>query len=53
MRATLALNGLTCFNDFSKTDSEKSEEIHDGDTNYYIENICHQFPDSYMSLNSR
>ena len=32
-------------NNFSKTDSEKHEEIHDRDTKYYIENICHQLPD--------
>ena len=31
---------LTCFDNFSKTDSEKN-------TKYNIENICHQFPDLY------
>ena len=45
---------LTRFNNFNKTDSEKmNEEIHDKDTKCYIENICHQFPDFYMSSNSR
>ena len=52
MREALAFNGLTCFNNFSKADSEKNEEIHDRDTKYYIERICHQFPDLYMSSNS-
>ena len=27
---------------------KKNEEIHNRDTKYYIENICHQFPDLYM-----
>ena len=46
--------GLTCFNNFRKTDSEKkNEEIHDRDTKYYIEDIYHQFPDLYVSSNSR
>ena len=41
---------LTCFDHFSKTDSEKNEEIHNRDTKYYIENICHQFPDLYNQI---
>ena len=40
---------LTCFNNFSKAEAKKNnEEIHNRDTKYYIENICHQFPDLYM-----
>ena len=26
--------------------------LHVGDTKYYIENICHQFPNSHISSNS-
>ena len=42
---------LKCFNNFNKTDSEKINEeiLNDKNTKYYIENICHQFPDLYMS----
>ena len=30
---------------FNKTDSKKCEEIHDHEeTKYYIDEICHQFP---------
>ena len=29
----------------AKLIAKKNEEIHDRDTKYYIENICHQFPD--------
>ena len=41
----------TCFNNFNKTDNEKNEEIYDRDAKYYIENICHEFPDLYMPSN--
>ena len=29
---------------------KKNEEIHNRDTKYYIENICHQFPDLYNQI---
>ena len=41
---------VVCFKNFSKTDSEKNEKIHIRDTKYYIENICHQFPDLYNQI---
>ena len=41
---------LTCFNNFSKTDSKKIEAMHNRDIKYYIENICHQFPDLYNQI---
>ena len=45
---------LTCYNNFSKTDSEKKKkEINDRDTKYDVENTCHQCPDLHMSSNSR
>ena len=46
---------LTRFHNFNKTYSEKrvKKYLHDKDTKYYIENICYQFPNLYMSSNSR
>ena len=41
---------LTCFNNFRKTDSEKNQDIPNRDTKYYIENICHHFPDLYNQI---
>ena len=41
---------LTCFNNFSKTNSEKNEEIHNRDTKCRIESICHQFHDLYNQI---
>ena len=38
------------YDNFSKTDSKKIEEIHNRDTTYYIENMCHQFPDLYNQI---
>ena len=32
------------YDNFSKTDSEKIEEIHNRDTKYYIENMRLNFP---------
>ena len=43
----LKIINLTCFNNFSKTNSGQNEEIDHRDTKYYIENLCHQFPDWY------
>ena len=46
-------NSLTCFNNFNKTDNEKmNEEILTWTQNIYWKYI-YQFPDLYMSSNSR
>ena len=41
---------LTCSDNFTKTNSEKNEEIHSRDTKYFIGNICHQLPDLYNQI---
>ena len=40
---------LTCFNNFSKTVTEKMKK-YIIETQCYIENICHQFPDLYNHI---
>ena len=47
----LKIISVTCFNKFSKTKSEKNEEIRNRGTKYYIENIYFQYnPDFYNQI---
>ena len=44
---------LTCFNNSSKTDTKKIKKYVNCGEKKYLLKICHQFPDLYLSSNSR